>query len=60
MPKPPRADEPFETVYPRYPFAELVRLSILLGRWLARVRMAAGRAAKSAQARRRIKMGRVV
>lgn len=30
------AKKTFEETYPRYPFAELVRLSIGLGNWLAR------------------------
>lgn len=60
MPKPPKPDEPFEAVYPRYPFAELVRQAILLGRWLARVRSAMGRSAKGAPALRRTKTIRVI
>ena len=46
MPTPPKPDESFEAVYPRYPFAELVRHGVLLGRWLTRVRAAIGRRAK--------------
>ncbi len=30
----------FEETYPHYPFAELVRLAIAVGGWLARVRQA--------------------
>lgn len=30
------AGKAFEEIYPRYPFSELVRLSIRLGKWLAR------------------------
>ena len=54
-PKPPRFDESFEAVYPRYPFAELVRHAVLLGRWLARVRAIIGRPAKGTAALRRTK-----
>ena len=37
--QPSRKDfETFEETYPLYPFAELVRLAVLLGRRLARVR----------------------
>ena len=60
MPKPPKPDESFEAVYPRYPFAELVRHAILLGRWLGRVRAAKGKAAKGEPTLRRTKTVRVI
>jgi hypothetical protein len=36
MEKPPEAPKSFEETYPQYPFAELVRLSIALSKWLLR------------------------
>ena len=59
MPTPPKPDESFEAVYPRYPFAELVRHGVLLGRWLARVRAAIGKFAKGMPPWRRTKAIRI-
>ena len=45
--------ETFEETYPRYPFAELVRLGILLGRWLARARLVLGARRRDLETRER-------
>ncbi len=34
-----KEQETFEDIYPRYPFSELVRLGILLGKWIAKARL---------------------
>jgi len=60
MPKPPKPGDSFETIYPRYPFAELVRLSLVIARWLARARAQAGKAAKGVHESRRAKSIRVI
>ncbi len=53
MQRDPKNDETFEETYPRYPFAELVRLGILLAKWLAEVRLAHGAHRRGVPTRRR-------
>ncbi len=49
----PKDRETFEETYPRYPFAELVRLGILLGRWLAKLRLIHGERRRDLETRER-------
>ena len=49
--------ETFEEIYPRYPFSELVRLGILLGKWIAKARLI-GRERRGAFAKRQRPDGR--
>ena len=58
MRQPLDSERSFEETYPHYPFAELVRLAVALGRWIARTdqaRIRAREAERDSPPRREVK-----